>query len=195
MPANPPEYDRQYRSLRKESLESIFATLLEIKRELKNLRKSLRKKGVFLADSDKTDSYTPLPLDSESTSLKERRSKRESEQARLARLTAWRPDDKAEEAAHIKGHDDRWLEEQAALYRNQQRNAKTKHKDFDAGFMSWILRSPLFEGKSNGNGHHKPSPAEKLFDGFYQAAVEYDERQDHDGGDQPVADPLLDRRR
>jgi hypothetical protein len=96
------------------------------------------------------------------------------EPARLARLDAWMPNDQHKKVAFNKGHDPGWLDDQATLYRNHQANAKAKHKDFDKGFMNWILRSPLFEGKTN---EAKLSPVDKLYLGASRAAKAWAERE------------------
>jgi hypothetical protein len=237
MPANPPEYDRQYRSLRKESLESILTTLLEIKRELKFLRKVVvlnsarippkplnnmdNKEEIALpsarilpkplnnkekappisvkypSPSDKEERVSPAPLPKEEINFPAptHTAPARAPAREMPPLAEWQPSKRHRELAYAEGHDEAWIEREADRYRDQQANAKLKHRDREAGFRNWIRNSPLFEGKPNGNGHAKQSPAEKLFDGFYQAAVEYDERSARDGGDQPVAEPLLDRRR
>lgn len=191
------EHQRAYRqrqarlaSLRKNEHKEILSMILELKEEIASLRKDL----TFLRKNP-LDSISPplsLPSSSESTSLKKEGSKREGEQARLARLSAWVPNEEHRQMAYAKGHDDRWLDEQAALYRNHQLNAKIKHKHFDQGFTNWILRSPLFEGRPNGNGTHKQSPAEKLFEGAHRAALAWGERE---RARLEADEPLLDLRR
>jgi hypothetical protein len=215
VPSNSAEYQRGYRqrqaeldSLRKDERKLEIAMLLEIKAELKSLRKNLRKFLTKSADSDKPTSIKKedikkediSSLESESVSLPPHRlasrvsplpekPHRESEKARLARLAAWMPSDEHRELAGKRGHDDAWVDATADAYRAFQPNAKTKHKDFDAGFTSWILRAETFEG--NGNGHAKKPTARD--ERFIAGELVVRARAARRAAGQPHDEPLLDR--
>lgn len=166
--------------------------LLKLKDEIKNLRKSLRKNPYVLADSDKTHYKEILPSSSESPNQK-KGSFRESAQARRARLNSWTPSAGHSELAAKRGHDDAWLNRQAELYRLHQVNAKTKHKDFDAGFTSWILRAETFEGKPN--GHRRPrklSTHDETYAAFFRAAEKLEQQEKTGRADRQSVEPLLD---
>jgi hypothetical protein len=141
----------------------ILSIQLEIKAELESLRHDVAK----LAENK---GASILLLSSSSDSKESKASFRESAQARRARLDAWLPDDANRDLARKRGHGDSWVDDQAVAYRAHQHNAKTKHKDFDAGFTSWILRAETFEGKPNGHGRPRPSPVDNLYRAAFEAA-------------------------
>jgi hypothetical protein len=124
----------------------------------------------------------------------------ESEKARLARVDAWLPSEKHRTIALDEMHDDAWLEREAERYRDQQRNAKLKHRDFEAGFRNWIRNAPQYQprGNGSGNGHAKRSAVDNLYLGAFEAAAELERRdavernrRQGSGSD----GPLLDRQR
>lgn len=198
MPLSTNDRQKVHRQKLARYVTASFSMLLEIKaqlEELHNIVATLRHEAISAPIKTLSSSSESMSLNKEVRESRARKP-RESEQARLTRLDAWMPNDDEQEKAAEQGHSADYVAQQAELYRCQQRNAKYKHKDFDAGFKAWMLRAPSFEGKANGQGHangeHKRSAVDNLFLGAARAAEAVARRE---RARSPPAAPLLDRGR
>jgi uncharacterized protein YdaU (DUF1376 family) len=101
-------------------------------------------------------------------------------------LADWQPSGNHRQLAYAEGHDDPWIDREADRYRDQQANAKHKHKDFEAGFRNWIRNAPEFTRPC---ATDKLSAVDKLYLGASRAADAWAERE---RARLETAEPLLD---